>query len=334
MSRWNSLVRSACVGVAMACGAAGLSGCASLPGAGLDLTSGFLGQSASEPGKPKSLPELKQAHLEKPGDPDTTVAYARGLKTSGRPKEALALVEGAAASQPDNQQLVVEQGLLALELGQTAKAQHALLRASPDTKDWKILSGLGVAHAGVGQHAKAQEYFQRALEISPRNPTVLNNLALSYILDKKVDKGRELLQEASAAGADKPQIARNLELAMALKGGKTKPANSPALNPAVATAAIARGPALAPAPTATAAAKSDRPSAKPTGDAKPATAPVALAAAPSASAAPEPISSDPATGPAEVSPVAALQTSAPVEKASLEPVTPKVLNVGVPLAGR
>jgi len=196
MSRCFKTVRSACVGIGTAAAAVGLSGCAGLSGSGFDGTSGFMAQSTAEAGKPKSISELRQAHLDKPGDPDATIAYGRGLKSSGRTKEALAVVEAAAGANPDNQQLVVEQGLLALELGHTQKAQHALLRASPDNNDWKVLSGLGVAHAGTGQHAKAQDYFNRALVLSPNNPTVLNNLALSYILDKKVDKGRELLQQA------------------------------------------------------------------------------------------------------------------------------------------
>lgn len=217
---WMSVtVKSAC-----ALSAVLLAGCATAPS--FDTGSGFLGLSL--PGqanqKPKTLSEWQQAHREKPRDPETTVGYSRSLKQNGKTREALAVVEAAAATDPNDQKLVVEQGLLALELGQTAKAQHALLRASPDSSDWRVLSGLGVAHAGLGQHANAQKYFEKALAVSPENPTILNNLALSYILDKKVDKGRELLERAAKAGGSKPEIQRNLEMAMALKGGgKPKP---------------------------------------------------------------------------------------------------------------
>ncbi len=335
MLQWTSSVGSLGVGLALACGAATVSGCANAPGGSFDLTSGFLGQSTAEPGKAKSLSELKQAHLEAPGDASATVAYARGLKSVGRSKDALALVEGAAGSQPDNQKLVVEQGLLALELGQTAKAQHALLRASPDTKDWTVLSGLGVAHAGVGQHTKAQGYFQRALEISPGNPTVLNNLALSYILDKKVEKGRDLLQQASATGGDKPQIAHNLELALALhsggqasdkpsskKGPGAKVPSTAAASPAMASVGAERTPALAPSVNANRIAKSTDPAIA--GPPATTTSIANAAASGTSNAAPIPTAE----------PLAAVEARAPVEKASLEPVLPQILNFGGPLAHR
>lgn len=345
-SQWIRSVRRAGVGFGLALVAAASSGCASLPSAGIDFSSGFLGLSSPEPGKPKTLPELRQTHLENPGDATATVAYARGLKSSGRAKEALALVETAAGAQPENQQLVVEQGLLALELGQTAKAQHALLRANPETTaDWKVLSGLGVAHAGLGQNAKAQDYFQRALALSPNNPTVLNNLALSYILDKKVDQGRELLQQASAAGGDKPQIARNLEMAMALKGGskaKDKGKAAPAVAGSTAIAQVAPAtsvPVLAPVTKAHAAASKTarKPAvtpAAPPGVPEPATgesgSPSALASAPSPNTIPAALA---VPADATAGKVASLDPSG-TEKSMLEDVPPQVLQIGGLLHGR
>ena len=163
--------------------------------------------------------------------------------------------------------------MLALELGQYRKARHALMRVSPETKDWRVLSGIGVANAGLGQHSEAQRYLEKALQLSPDNPAVLNNLALSYILDRKVDRGRELLIRAAAAGGDRPQIARNLELARTLKpgGATSKPGGSnvempapPASKPAPKDAPTGNDgedtpTAAADAPRRTAAANADAP---------------------------------------------------------------------------
>jgi Flp pilus assembly protein TadD len=307
MSACGRLKAASVVGV---CAAGVLAGCASGPTS--ELSSGFLGLSfpaSTDDGKPKSLPELAKAHAENPADTNTTVAYARGLKAGGKAKDALGVIEIAASKAPDNQQLVVEQGLLALELGQPAKAQHALMRASPNNTDWKILSGIGVAHSGLGQHKEAQKYLEKALALAPENPTVLNNLALSYILDKKVDKGRELLQRAAAAGGNKPQIARNLELAMALKGGsKPKPAAKPAAAEPAATPA--EKPEMPP------------PAAKPEPAEPPATA-----------SAPAPAT---ATGPKKTAALDQPVVDAPatVIKTAADPVKPKMLNLGGPLADR
>ena len=101
----------------LVCGAALLAGCATSPA--FDTGTGLLGwnlPSAGEETKPKTLAELQRAHAEKPRDPDTTVAYSRALKSNGKPREALAVVEAAAQASPDNQKLVVEQGLLAVNV--------------------------------------------------------------------------------------------------------------------------------------------------------------------------------------------------------------------------
>lgn len=326
MSRSMRSVPSVCVGVGMlVCGATLMAGCATLTGVETGGGSGFFGLSLpviGEDGKPRTLAELREAHAAKPRDADTTVAYARALKSSGKSKEALSIVEAASQAAPDNQKLVVEQGLMALELGQSAKAQHALMRASPDTNDWRILSGIGVAHAGLGQHANAQKYLEKALVLSPDNPTILNNLALSYILDKKVDKGRELLQRAAKAGGDKPQIARNLEMAMALKGG-SKPRPPVAALPPTA-------PDKAPdAARATPAAKSPaefKPIEKKPDPSKPVTpaTPAEAADPPATAAAPE----------AKPEPKPEPRKTAAIDKATHEPITPRMLNLGGPLAGR
>lgn len=287
-----------------------LSACAATPS--LD-GGGLLGlqlPATGDDGKPRTLAELQRAHADKPKDADTTVAYARALKAGGKTREALAVVDAAAQSAPENQKLVVEQGLLALELGQSAKAQHALMRASPETTDWRVLSGLGVAHSGLGQHANAQRYLEKALVLSPENPTVLNNLALAYILDKKVDKGRELLQRAAVAGGDKPQIARNLEMAMALKGGGGPAAPARAVSSTPPSSAGTPKPPSAsqnPAKSIPAPSESNPVPAEP--DLPPATAVIPESK-------PEP------------------RKTASVDKAALDTVTPKMLNLGGPLADR
>ena len=150
-------------------------------------------------------------------DPQAALEYAQRLKAAGRKKEALAVLDAVPEAGRTHQPLLVEHGLLALELGQTAKGQQLLLRASGKTKDWQVHSGLGVAAANLGQQADAQKHFSRALELSPNNPTVLNNLALSYVLERRLSQAEELLQRAARSNTPPPRVARNLELARTLK---------------------------------------------------------------------------------------------------------------------
>ena len=59
--------------------------------------------------------------------------------------------------------------------------------------------------------------FQTALEVAPNNTIVMNNLAMAYLLDKKIDKAEQLLRRAAKNGDTKPRLAQNLALALTLK---------------------------------------------------------------------------------------------------------------------
>lgn len=165
----------------------------------------------------RNLAELARASAENPRDATLALAYVRVLKASGRRAEALAVLDAAADSNPDQHVLVIEQGLLALELGQSAKALVALEKAAPSSSDWRVLSALGVAASSQGQQQEAQRHFGRALALSPNNAVVLNNMAMSLLLDRQVEQAEALLRRAARAGSKPQQVAHNLALTQALK---------------------------------------------------------------------------------------------------------------------
>ncbi len=171
-------------------------------------------------GNPKSNPvrDLARANAENPKDPTLAMAYVRVLKSAGKRNEALAVLDAASDANPAEMMIAVEQGLLALELGQSVKAEGALQKAAGGRdRDWRVLSGLGIAASSQGNQKAAQRHFAQALEVSPNNPAVLNNLAVSLILDRKVDQAEAVLRRAGKAGAPRQQVAQNLALIKALK---------------------------------------------------------------------------------------------------------------------
>ncbi len=211
----NVGVMAAVVAALLAAGCAG----ANAPDLALNGAPSETGSlAAGEATKPKavSLPALAKAHADKPDDRAAAVAYAKALRTAGKPRESLAILDRLpdAASKP----LLVDRGLLALEAGETAKARELLLKAATEKdKDWRVLSALGVAEASSGNQAKAQSYFKQALQASPNNPVVQNNLALSYLLEKKAAEGAALLKTAAAKpGSAGTRVGRNLALASTL----------------------------------------------------------------------------------------------------------------------
>ena len=156
-----------------------------------------------------------------------TVARARELKANGKLTEAVALLEAASAAAPNDRQLLVEQGLMALEQGQMSRARTLLVSAEAATdSDWRVVSGLGIAQSGLGDHVEARKSFSRALELSPGNPTVLNNLGLTYMLDGKLDQASTMLRRAASTNQAKSTVSRNVAIVTALKGESAAPAEA------------------------------------------------------------------------------------------------------------
>ena len=156
-----------------------------------------------------------------------TLARARELKANGKTAEAVAMLEAASAAAPNDRHLIIEQGLMALELGQMGRARTLLTSADAATdSDWRIVSGLGIAQASLGDQVEARKSFTRALELSPNNPTVLNNLGLTYMLDGKLDQASTMLRRAASKDQAKPTVSRNVAIVAALKGESNQPADA------------------------------------------------------------------------------------------------------------
>jgi Flp pilus assembly protein TadD len=169
-----------------------------------------------------TLAELARAHQASPLDKAVAIAYSRRLRAAGKLDAATAVLEATASGQRDDRMLLVERGLLALERGDAERAQALLLKSAPDeAKDWRALSALGVASSTLGDQAKAQAYFKQALALSPNNSVVLNNLALSYVLERKVERAEGLLRKASNSDVSPPQVTQNLMLVAALQGASS-----------------------------------------------------------------------------------------------------------------
>jgi Flp pilus assembly protein TadD len=223
------LVRIAFVGVARQCAPPALAaslllaGCAdpsSAPVTG-SLPAAERGPAGVETGArpPVDVAPLAAAHKANPADAEAALAYARGLRASGAKREALAVLDKAAAGKVADRRLQLERGLLALELGQTAKAEKLLRQAhDANAPDWRLHSALGAALASGGRQQEAQAQFAKALALAPDHPAILNNLALSYALDGKAAEAEKLLRTAKPGPAQTPQVKQNLALVVGLRG--------------------------------------------------------------------------------------------------------------------
>ncbi|MGE0628115.1 MAG: tetratricopeptide repeat protein [Hyphomicrobiaceae bacterium] len=166
------------------------------------------------------------------------LSYARNLKAAGRKRDAFSVVQSAALLHGDDRELISEYGRLALDMGQVQVALKVLAMADDPAKpDWRVVSARGTALAKQGKYAEALPFYERALQLSPGEPSVLNNLALVYAASGEPAKGETILREV-ADKSDDPKIRQNLALVLGLQGkySEAETQSAKVLPPAAATA--------------------------------------------------------------------------------------------------
>lgn len=159
------------------------------------------------------------AYAKEPEDPHMILGYAKSLRAIGAKDRSLEILKTAYRADSSNGEIAAELGRVALELGRTDIATHALKTAETEgISDWKTLSAQGTLHAKKGEHAQAQQYYLLAQQKNPEAASITSNLALSYALDGKANEAEALLREAAANGQDDKRIRQNLALVLGLQG--------------------------------------------------------------------------------------------------------------------
>lgn len=166
-----------------------------------------------------------------PRDVDSVLAAARIMRQQGDKAGALALLDTSAPVAPNDARILRDRGLLALELGELARARDHLRKAVANgSRDWQTHSALGAALAAGGDQKGAQRQFAEALKLAPDNPVVLNNLALSLALEGRRAEAEEMLRRAAGSkpkAADR-RVAQNLALVSRISARNGKAASKPA----------------------------------------------------------------------------------------------------------
>ena len=154
-----------------------------------------------------------------PRNIDAGVNYAKNLKALGEKDRALAVLQQASMYNSDHKGLASEYGRLALENDQAQLAEKLLMRAEDPLKpDWKVISAQGAAIAKQGRHRDAIPLFERAIALSPDNPSILNNLGMAQAMNGDAPKAEATLRKASELPGAAPRVRQNLALVLGLQG--------------------------------------------------------------------------------------------------------------------
>lgn len=159
-------------------------------------------------------------YAKKPSDLKPALNYARNLRALGEKQKALEVLQHAMSFHDGDKELAGEYGRLALDLDQVNVAARMLeLADDPAKPDWKVISARGTVLAKQGQYKQAIPYYERALSLSPNQPSVLNNLAMAHAMGGEPKQAEDLLRQASAnPSVDSAKMKQNLALVLGLQG--------------------------------------------------------------------------------------------------------------------
>ncbi len=166
-----------------------------------------------------AIQHLTTLYSRHPDDREIGVALARNMRFNGQAQPAADLLQAQLARFPGDPDRLTELAKDYLAADRVALALRTLDQAAAAAPGrWDIPSLTGVALDTLGRNGEAQAAYGRALALSPDNPAVLNNLALSQALAGHLNEAVATLTRAADLPAATAQTRQNLALLLALKG--------------------------------------------------------------------------------------------------------------------
>ncbi|CTQ62037.1 MAG: tetratricopeptide repeat protein [Roseibium album] len=147
------------------------------------------------------------------------LGYSNALSQNGQIEQSLAVLRSGVIAHQKDREIASAYGKILAMNGRFDEALNVLRRAQrPDMPDWKIMSAEAAIYDQTGNHEKARSLYKQALKIAPDDPSLLNNLGLSYLLSNKLpDAEYNLRRAASLPNADS-RVRQNLALVLGVQG--------------------------------------------------------------------------------------------------------------------
>lgn len=190
------------------------------------LLGGCVTSRSSDPATTGSIPqgvgssaEWTRRYQATPDDPAVALGFADALRRDGRAPQAVEVLQRALLQNPKSVALASAYGKALAEAGQFQEALKVVRDAnSPRTPDWRLTSAEGAIQDQLGNPQEARRLYDEALKISPQEPSVMNNMALSYVLTNELPKAEKTLREAVTSPRADARVRQNLALVIGLQG--------------------------------------------------------------------------------------------------------------------
>ncbi|WP_374367663.1 tetratricopeptide repeat protein [Dongia sp.] len=153
------------------------------------------------------------------GNLDLAMGLVRNLRYGGSNQQAIEVLNNLIAREGRTVALLSELGKAYVSADQMNLAIPVLEEARGiDSSLWDIHAALGVAYDYEGRFDEARQSYAAAMLLSPRNPDILNNLALSQAQSGDLDGAIATMNQAADQPSASSQVRQNLALLLALKG--------------------------------------------------------------------------------------------------------------------
>jgi Flp pilus assembly protein TadD len=156
-----------------------------------------------------------------PGNVELGLAYASKLGQLGQTPQQMDVLQTLANKNPQDGRVLGVYGKALLVNGKVPEAISVLETAAASGQaDWKAYSALGSVYDQQGRYADARKMYSQALALQPQEPSVLNNMGMSYALEGNLPKAEEILRDASQlpGSSSEPRVRQNLALVVGLQG--------------------------------------------------------------------------------------------------------------------
>ncbi|RPD37837.1 tetratricopeptide repeat protein [Candidatus Liberibacter solanacearum] len=163
--------------------------------------------------------EIGETYRSHPKNKKIGIMYSDALRRVGRTVQALAVMRQVAIVYPKDQEVLAAYGKALANAGYLEEALDAVDRSQrPDMPDWRLISSKASILAQMGKYSEALVEYNRALELAPNEPSIISNMAMSYLLTGDLQMAeKELRYAAKMVGADS-RIRQNLALVIGLQG--------------------------------------------------------------------------------------------------------------------
>ena len=164
----------------------------------------------------------QKAHEIDPTNPKPLILLGQTLAKMGSPAGAAEAYRAALQLDGTNAEALRGLGTAMLNTNDPEGAIAQYEKALDTGEDYRLYNGIAVAYDMLGDHASAQTYYRTALQLSPGNLELNNNLALSLALEGRYQEAIPLLEQTVADPMATPRYRQNLAFVYGLAGERDR----------------------------------------------------------------------------------------------------------------